>query len=576
MKCPSCSARISDHDATCTECGLTADPEVPQTVLRATLTATSWDPPSAERPRAAGAPRFAPGEVLAGRYRVAGLLGRGGMGEVYSADDLKLDQRVALKFLPLEVADDRAVLAQFLEEVKAARQVTHANVCRVFDVGEAADSHFLSMEHIEGEDLASLLRRRGRLAAEKALEIGCQLCAGLAAVHDRGLLHRDLKPPNVLLDAEGNVRLTDFGLAAGAGEALRGGTPAYMAPELWQGNPGSVASDLYALGLVLYEMFTGRPAIRAGSLAEMAAIHAEASPVPPSDHVPDLDPGVERVILQCLDKAPDRRPASARAVAEVLIGCGASAAFDVSSGPWVDVAVAAPPSMPRAKRGFVGRDRELAELRATIAEHGGALIYGLRGLGGVGKTELALKLAEEVGGDYPDGQVLVELGGASRPLGAADALAQAIRAFEPRAQLPEEVTRLRQIYRQVLAGRRVLLLLDDAASAEQVEPLLAHEGCLTVVTSRFRFALPGLHRQDLGALPAAAARELLISLAPRLAPAASSATGAARVRRWATWAAPPPTWASFAKPASTSSSTWRSAASSVIGATNAPPSATLA
>ncbi len=173
--------------------------------------------------------------------------------------------------------------------------------------------------------------------------------------------------------------------------------------------------------------------------------------------------------------------------------------------------------IPSAKRDFTGRDRELEELRARVREQGGALIYGMRGMGGVGKTELALKLVEEIGTDYEDGHLLVELGGASdRLLSPAEALAQVIRAFEPQARLPDSVPELRRIYRTVLKDRRVVLLLDDAASAEQVEPLLPHARCLTIVTSRYRFALPRLYRQDLDALTEEAARELLLSLAPRL------------------------------------------------------------
>ncbi len=428
-----------------------------------------------------------------------------------------------MKFLPEKLQDDPSELSWFLEEVKIARQVTHPNVCRVFDIGEASGAHFLTMEHVEGEDLASRLRRLGRPPAEEALEIGRQLCAGLGAMHDRGILHRDLKPSNVLLDGEGRVRLTDFGMATATGETRVGGTPAYMAPEIWQGQRGSVASDLYALGLVLYEVFTGRRAFRAGSVAEMAAMHAEAAPVPLSEQVPDVDPRIERAIFECLEKEPDRRPASVRAVAEALTGhadlLGRHA--DPSPAGESQAITALPPSIPQPKRDFTGRQQELEGLRARVGEHGGALIYGLRGLGGVGKTELALKLAEEVGAEYPDGHILVELGGASdRPLAPAEALAQTIRAFEPRTQLPDSVPELRQICQRVLRDRRVLLLLDDAASAEQVEPLLPHAGCLTLVTSRYRFALPRLHRQDLDALTGEAARELLQGLAPRLGPAA--------------------------------------------------------
>src|SRR5262245_53599367 len=157
------------------------------------------------------------------------------MGDVYRADDLRLGQAVALKFLPGLVAGDPAALARFHGEVRLARQVSHPNVCRVYDIGEAEGRTFLSMEFVDGEDLASLLRRIGRLPGDKAVEIARQLCAGLAAAHDAGILHRDLKPANVMLDGRGRARITDFGLAAIAGEVLgadaRAGTPEYMSPE---------------------------------------------------------------------------------------------------------------------------------------------------------------------------------------------------------------------------------------------------------------------------------------------------------------------------------------------------------
>jgi serine/threonine-protein kinase len=197
--------------------------------------------------------RLPPGVVLAGRYRIVGLLGRGGMGEVYRADDLKLRQAVALKFLPPSVAGDRR-LARFYDEVRIAREVSHPNVCRVHDLGEADGHHFLSMEYVDGEDLASLLRRIGRLPADKGLEIARQLCAGLAAAHEKGVLHRDLKPANVMIDGRGRVRLTDFGIADLAERIRSGtgaGTPAYMAPEQFAGREVSVRSDVYSLGLVL-------------------------------------------------------------------------------------------------------------------------------------------------------------------------------------------------------------------------------------------------------------------------------------------------------------------------------------
>src|SRR5262245_63799449 len=162
------------------------------------------------------------------------MLGRGGMGEVYRAEDLTLDQPVALKFLPDTVAADELHLAQFHNELRIARQVSHKNVCRLYDLGEADGRRFLTMEYIDGEDLASLLRRIGRLPQDKAVDLARQMCAGLAAAHERGVLHRDLKPANVMVDGTGNARITDFGLAAAAddAEAIHAGTPQYMAPEL--------------------------------------------------------------------------------------------------------------------------------------------------------------------------------------------------------------------------------------------------------------------------------------------------------------------------------------------------------
>ncbi len=266
---------------------------------------------------------FTPGLVLAERYRIIGLLGRGGMGEVYRADDLKLGQPVALKFLPMALSEDAVRRERFYAEVRIARQVSHPNVCRVYDVAEFDGHHCLSMEFVDGEDLASLLKRIGRLPSDKALEIARQLCAGLAAAHDKGVLHRDLKPANVMIDGRGRARITDFGLAVAAAEAVEGeisGTPAYMAPEQLEGKGASVRSDIYSLGLVLYELYTGRKAFDGASLAELKRKHSEEMPATPSSISPGFDPVVERVILRCLEKDPRARPSSVLQVASALPG----------------------------------------------------------------------------------------------------------------------------------------------------------------------------------------------------------------------------------------------------------------
>ena len=241
------------------------------------------------------------------------------MGEVYRADDLKLGQPVALKFLPEKLASEPAWIERFYAEVRHARGVSHPNVCRVYDVGEIEGRHFLSMEYVDGEDLASLLRRIGRLPQDKAVEIARELCAGARRGARQG---RAAPGPEALQRHDRRPRpreITDFGLAAGVeddkGGAEVSGTPAYMAPEQLSGKGASVQSDIYALGLVLYEIFTGRKAFEAATLADWKRKHSEEPPTAPSTVTPGLDPAVERVILRCLEKDPKARPRSVAAVA---------------------------------------------------------------------------------------------------------------------------------------------------------------------------------------------------------------------------------------------------------------------
>jgi len=273
---------------------------------------------------AIGGGRFAPGQIIAERYRVVALAGRGGMGEVYRAEDLRLGQLVAIKFLPLELSQDASALARFHSEVRIARQVSHPNVCRVFDIGDVDGVAFLSMEYVDGEDLASVVRRIGRLSPDKATEVARQICAGMAAAHERGVIHRDLKPANVMLDGAGRIRIMDFGLAGIAasiqGAEIRAGTPAYMAPEQLEGREVTIKSDIYSLGLILYEILTGKRAFEAATLPELMKVREQGALTNPSTLVKDLDPLIERVILRCLAKEPAQRPASALQVAAALPG----------------------------------------------------------------------------------------------------------------------------------------------------------------------------------------------------------------------------------------------------------------
>ncbi len=292
--------------------------------------------------------KFVAGTVLANRYRIIGMLGRGGMGEVYQAEDIKLNQLVALKFLPDKLENNKAALERFHAEARIARQVSHPNVCRVFDIGETTDGrHFLSMEYIQGDDLSSLLRRIGRLPSDKAVEIARQLCFGLAAIHEAGILHRDLKPANVIIDNRGKARITDFGIAGLESELkdneLRVGTPAYMSPEQITGGGIGVKSDIYSLGLLLYEIFTGKQAFEADSVENLIRKHKSETPTNPSAFVQNLDPLVEQVIFRCLEKNPKDRPESALQVALALPGGNPlEAAIAAGETPSPEMVAAAP------------------------------------------------------------------------------------------------------------------------------------------------------------------------------------------------------------------------------------------
>jgi len=281
-------------------------------------------PPSSHPSSSSVHGRFEPGTRLGTRYRVVGLLGRGGMGEVYRADDLELNQSVALKFLPDKVARSAGDLSRLRQEVRIARQIAHPNVCRTYDIAEADGQVFVVMEYVDGEDLASVLRRLGRPTPDKALEIARQLCLGLGAAHENGVLHRDLKPANIMIDGRGRVRITDFGLAGTveelAAEGGVAGTPGYMAPEQQRTGAASIQSDIFSLGLVLFELFTGKRAADVTPRPDPSRPDSDSSPRTPSSLVGDVDPIVERVILRCLERDPARRPQSAYAVFGALPG----------------------------------------------------------------------------------------------------------------------------------------------------------------------------------------------------------------------------------------------------------------
>lgn len=307
---------------------------------------------------------FQAGDLVNDRFRIVALLGRGGMGSVYRAEDLTLGQPVALKFLDPEYGTDPGWLARFHREARMGREVTHPNVCRIYDIGESGGRIFISMEYVDGEDLSSVIKRIGRLPQERAKEIGRQVCLGLAAAHARGILHRDLKPANIMLDGRGNVRITDFGLARLADDLddrdARAGTPAYMAPEQFDGTGVGVLTDIYALGLVLFELFAGRAAFESESVVGYARLHRSSSAPRLSEVVADVGPAVEEVVVRCLSKRAEDRPASALSVASALSG-GDLLAMAMAAGE-----TPSPQMVAEALPGGTSRSRPLLKLVAGI------------------------------------------------------------------------------------------------------------------------------------------------------------------------------------------------------------------
>jgi Protein kinase domain len=263
---------------------------------------------------ASASPSLTPAALaaLGVRYEILGEAGHGSMGNVYKARDRETGETVALKLLKPEIASDQAMMDRFKNELLFARKITHKNVCRVYEFNRVAGIAYTSMEFVEGESLRSVLNRFGGLPQRKATDLTLQICSGLKEAHAQGIVHRDLKPENVMIDAQGNVKIMDFGIARSmeAGTRLTGsmvGTPAYMAPEQVAGKPVDYRTDIYSLGLMLYEMFTGSPAFSADNSIAVALKQMREDPPPPHEIEPGIPVATERAILKCLEKDPAKR-----------------------------------------------------------------------------------------------------------------------------------------------------------------------------------------------------------------------------------------------------------------------------
>ncbi|HEX4036102.1 MAG TPA: Stk1 family PASTA domain-containing Ser/Thr kinase [Solirubrobacteraceae bacterium] len=260
--------------------------------------------------------QITPGTLIDERYQVVTRVGSGGMAEVYCVEDIQLGRRVALKLLHERFAADSEFVERFRREASSAASLSHANIVNVYDRGEWGGTYYIAMEFLDGRSLDAIVREEAPLAPERAIEITEQVLRAARFAHRRNVVHRDLKPHNVILDEEGRVKVTDFGIArAGASEITQTGsimgTARYLSPEQAQGNAVGPASDLYAIGIMLYELLTGAVPFEGESVVAIALRHLSEPPRPPSQLVPSISPSLDAIVMRALEKAPERRFADA-------------------------------------------------------------------------------------------------------------------------------------------------------------------------------------------------------------------------------------------------------------------------
>jgi len=300
MRCPKCKTNNAPETKFCRNCGTS-------------LTSTSKTPTSATRTLVTPKLDLGVGSTFADRYHIIEKLGKGGMGTVYKSRDINIDEDVALKILNPEISSDEQTIYRFRNELKLTRKISHRNICRVYDLSEYEGIHYISMEYVSGEDLKSLIHRIGQLTVGKAVIITRQICDGLNEAHRLGVIHRDLKPQNVMIDREGNAKIMDFGIARSVKskgiteEGVIVGTPEYMSPEQVEGQEIDHRSDIYSLGIILYEMMTGRIPFEGKTPLSVAVKQKSEKPLDPRRINSQIPEKISCLILKCLQKNPDER-----------------------------------------------------------------------------------------------------------------------------------------------------------------------------------------------------------------------------------------------------------------------------
>src|SRR5512141_1979737 len=269
------------------------------------------------------------GTLLNNRYQLLERIGTGGMADVFRARDLMLERSVAIKILHEVYSDDKAFQDRFKQEARAAANLSHPNIVTVHDFGFDHGQLFIVMEHIPGKDLKTILRQRGRYSVEEAIPLMVQACAGIGYAHRAGLVHCDIKPHNMIVTPDGRLKVTDFGIARALSTIMPDeradvvwGSPQYFSPEQAVGEAPSPASDVYSLGVVLYEVLTGALPFTAPTSEELARMHLEEDPIPPSEYVPDIPKALEQIMLKVLSKEPAARYRTADQLGRVLLRFG--------------------------------------------------------------------------------------------------------------------------------------------------------------------------------------------------------------------------------------------------------------
>ncbi len=349
LPCPVCDTPNAEDSQTCEHCNCALKADSPESFLpdnQQTVAATLAFSASARSASAGAAVAHAfsseltAGTVLVGRYEIVALIGQGGMGTVYKATDHELDRIIALKTIRPDLAANDASLRRLRQETLLARQIAHRNVIRVYDLGVSGALRFITMEFVEGQDLKSVLELRKKLTPEEAAPILHQICQGLSAAHSENVVHRDLKPQNILLSPDGRVRIMDFGLARSfddTGMTQTGGilgTPAYMSPEQALGQHGDIRSDIFSFGVIAYELLTGQLPFPSQTLSEslVSRTRGRARPIEVAD--PSTPPWLACIIMKCLERQPaDRYSTTGEIMADLLARDNSAAAFRTLSGP---------------------------------------------------------------------------------------------------------------------------------------------------------------------------------------------------------------------------------------------------